>query len=70
MNNLSVGLVGCIGSQCCSGNTVWDAVNGVCTPAVSGFTTLAGASAADGVEKGGSKAAPYSAFEFGEYARL
>jgi hypothetical protein len=45
-------------------------VNGVCTPAVSGFTTLAGASAADGVEKGGSKAAPYSAFEFGEYARL
>jgi len=39
--NLLGGLEGCIGAQCCSGNTIWDSGNSVCVaPVTSGFTTI------------------------------
>jgi len=39
--NLLGGLEGCIGSQCCSGNTIWDSGNSVCVVRPpSGFTTI------------------------------
>lgn len=45
----TINIGGCIGPQCCSGNTVWDASNSVCIVGntvtgntVSGFTTVSG----------------------------
>ena len=40
--NLLGSLEGCIGAQCCSGNTIWDNGNSVCIsgPPTSGFTTI------------------------------
>jgi septal ring factor EnvC (AmiA/AmiB activator) len=71
--NLLGGLEGCIGSQCCSGNTIWDSGNSLCVTAPrSGFTTINYAlingeldfRLNDGCNK------PYSPSEFDKYTRI
>jgi hypothetical protein len=72
--NLLGALEGCVGAQCCSGNTIWDSGNSVCivAPPKNGFTTIDYAllNGEINFELNNGSIKPNSPSEFDKYTRI